>query len=41
MPWSAKAQELIRRQYAAVGSSSKASLFDAVAALEEAVGRGN
>ena len=40
MPWSAKAQELIRRQYAAVGSSSKASLFDAVAALEEAVGRG-
>lgn len=40
MPWSAKAQELIRRQYAAVGSSSKASLFDAVSVLETAAGRG-
>lgn len=40
MPWSAKAQELIRRQYAAVGSSSKASLFDAVSVLEAASGRG-
>ncbi len=40
MPWSAKAQELIRRQYAAVGASSKASLFDAVSALETAAGRG-
>ncbi len=35
MPWSAKAQELLRQQYAAVGAASRASLPDAVAALEQ------
>lgn len=34
MPWSAKAQELLRGQYAAVGSSARSALSDAVAALE-------
>jgi len=36
MPWSAKAQELLRTQYAAVGSAGSASLPRAVAALEQA-----
>jgi protein phosphatase len=36
MPWSAKAQELLRQQYAAVGAAARASLPDAVAALEQA-----
>ena len=36
MPWSAKAQELIRLQYAAVGSASQAALGEAVTALEAA-----
>ncbi|MDT5157967.1 MAG: hypothetical protein QOH51_2324 [Acidobacteriota bacterium] len=36
MPWSAKAQELLRQQYAAVGAASRASLADAVSALEQA-----
>jgi protein phosphatase len=36
MPWSAKAQELLRQQYAAVGASSRAALGDAVSALEQA-----
>ena len=36
MPWSAKAQELLRQQYAAVGAAARASLRDAVAALEQA-----
>src|SRR5439155_6977198 len=40
LPWSAKAQELLRRQYAAVGAASRAALADAVAALAGAVGRG-
>ena len=35
MPWSAKAQELLRQQYAAVGAAAQASLTDAVAVLEE------
>ena len=39
MPWSAKAQELLRTQYAAVGSAGSASLPRAVAALETAAGR--
>ncbi|MGH7137216.1 MAG: polynucleotide kinase-phosphatase, partial [Pirellulales bacterium] len=39
MPWSAKAQELLRSQYAAVGSAGRASLPQVVAALEQAVGR--
>jgi protein phosphatase len=40
MPWSAKAQELIRRQYASVGAAARTALPAAVAALESAVGRG-
>ncbi len=36
MPWSAKAQELLRQQYAAVGAAAGASLPRAVAALEAA-----
>lgn len=40
MPWSAKALELLRQQYAAVGASSKAALFDAVSVLEQATKRG-
>lgn len=40
MPWSAKAQELLRRQYAAVGSASLAALAEAVAVLELADERG-
>ena len=34
MPWSAKAQDLLRTQYAAVGSAARSALGDAVAALE-------
>lgn len=40
MPWSAKAQELLRGQYAAVGAAARASLGDATAALAAAVARG-
>jgi protein phosphatase len=40
MPWSAKAQGLIRDQYAAVGAAARASLPDAVLALEAAERRG-
>ena len=36
MPWSAKAQALIREQYAAVGAAASAALPAAVAALEAA-----
>lgn len=39
MPWSAKAQELLQRQYAAVGAASQVSLTLAVAALEQAAKR--
>lgn len=39
MPWSAKAQDLLRTQYAAVGAAGVASLPRAVAVLEQAVGR--
>jgi protein phosphatase len=35
MPWSAKAQELLRQQYAAVGAAARASLADAIGALEQ------
>ena len=38
MPWSAKAQELLQTQYAAVGAAGSASLPRAVAALEQAAG---
>lgn len=40
MPWSAKAQELVRNQYAAVGASSRVALGNAIATLESAVARG-
>lgn len=36
LPWSAKAQELVRQQYAAVGAAARASLVDVVAALSAA-----
>ena len=39
MPWSAKAQELIRRQYAAVGAAAGAALPDVVHALTAAAER--
>lgn len=38
MPWSAKAMELLRRQYAPVGAASRASLAAAISVLAEAVG---
>jgi protein phosphatase len=41
MPWSAKAQELLQRQYAAVGSAANSSLNQAIAALEMAAKRTN
>ena len=34
MPWSAKAQELLRRQYAPVGAAAKASLAETISVLE-------
>lgn len=40
MPWSAKAQELLKQQYAAVGAAARATLVEAVAALEWAAARG-
>ncbi len=40
MPWSAKAMELIRRQYAAVGAAAHAGLAATVATLETAQSRG-
>ena len=36
MPWSAKAQELLRRQYAAVGASARAAFQGAIAGLDQA-----
>ncbi len=39
MPWSAKAQELLKGQYAAVGAAGRASLPRAVFSLTEAAGR--
>jgi polynucleotide kinase-phosphatase len=39
MPWSAKAQALLRDQYAAVGSASRFALADVVQSLEQAAGR--
>lgn len=39
MPWSVKAQELLRSQYAAVGASGRASLPKTVAALRQAAER--
>lgn len=40
MPWSAKAQELIKQQYAAVGSASVQSLTAGVEILEKSLKRG-
>jgi protein phosphatase len=40
MPWSAKAQELIQRQYAAVGASARQALGATMSALDAASGRG-
>lgn len=40
MPWSAKAQELVKQQYAAVSASAQATLAAEVAALEQAAARG-
>lgn len=40
MPWSSKAQELLRSQYAAVGSASRRALGAAADALEAASARG-
>ncbi len=35
MPWSAKAQELLRQQYAAVGAASRAGLSESIAVLQQ------
>ena len=40
MPWSAKALELVRQQYAAVGTAARVGLGKTVGALAAAVGRG-
>ena len=40
MQWSAKAQALLREQYAAVGSAARAALGDVVGSLEQAAGGG-
>jgi protein phosphatase len=39
MPWSAKAQDLLKTQYAAVGSASRAAVAASVSILERAAGR--
>lgn len=41
MPWSAKAQELLRQQYAAVGAAARAALVDVVGVLERAAANGS
>jgi polynucleotide kinase-phosphatase len=40
MPWSAKALELVRQQYAAVGAAARVGLGETVHALETAASRG-
>ncbi|MFJ3788157.1 polynucleotide kinase-phosphatase [Kitasatospora sp. NPDC090091] len=40
MPWSLKATDLLRRQYAAVGAAAGAALPQVIAALDRAAGRG-
>ncbi len=40
MPWSAKAQELVKEQYAAVGAAARAGLTAAIQLLEDASQRG-
>lgn len=39
MPWSAKAQELLRNQYAAVGAAARLSLRDTVSVLQQTEAR--
>ena len=39
MPWSAKAQDLLKNQYAAVGSAAKGALAEVVSVLQQAAGR--
>jgi protein phosphatase len=39
MPWSAKAQELLRQQYAALGAAARASLATTVSAIEGIAGQ--
>jgi protein phosphatase len=39
MPWSAKAQDLLKHQYAAVGSAARAALEETTAVLEQAAER--
>lgn len=41
MPWSLKATELLRTQYAAVGSAARAALAEAISSLEAATDRGS
>jgi protein phosphatase len=40
LPWSAKAEQLLRDQYAAVGAAARAALPAAIAVLEQAAGAG-
>lgn len=40
LPWSAKAEDLLRHQYAAVGAAARAAMPAAVAVLEAAAARG-
>jgi protein phosphatase len=40
MPWSAKAQALIKEQYAAVGTAARAALKEVIATLQHAVNHG-
>ena len=40
MPWSAKALELVRQQYASVGTAARVGLGEAVGALQHAAARG-
>jgi protein phosphatase len=40
MPWSAKAQELLRTQYAAVGAASRAALAEVNSLLQQAASQG-
>jgi len=41
LPWSAKARELVRRQYAAVGAAARIALPEVVSALESAAAGGS
>ena len=40
MPWSAKALELVRQQYASVGTAARVGLRETVRTIETAIGRG-